>query len=131
MGLLNLFKKNHQPDDEEPKEKYWSLTTSEGEVIDPTWDEIEAAIRHATPAGSLFISLGYMNADLEIEVIQATSESDIYRLEALPPENSLEYGDIFVEDGLRYEEALKLFETFHKHQSVHGYRDWMVDKNRS
>lgn len=129
MSLFDFFKKSRPPEDEDEKEKYWSLTTSEGETIDPTWEQIEAGIKNATPEASLFVSLAYFNSGLEIEVIQATAENDIYRFEALPPEDSLEYGDIYVNDSLNYKEVVKLFERFHQNHSVTGYRGWLVEKN--
>lgn len=60
-----------------------------------------------------------MNAGLEVDTVQAVGDENGYRLEAL----SLE-GDIFVNDGLTYEETLKYFDEFYRLQKVVGYRSW-------
>lgn len=122
MGLFNFFKKNKQESKQEdagPQEKYWLLGTIENEVIDPTWEQIESAVINAKPEKSTFVTLAYMNAGLEVDTVQAVGDENGYRLEAL----SLE-GDIFVNDGLTYEETLKYFDEFYRLQKVVGYRSW-------
>lgn len=122
MGLFNFFKKNKQESKQEdagPHEKYWLLGTIENEVIDPTWEQIESAVINAKPEKSTFVTLAYMNAGLEVDTVQAVGDENGYRLEAL----SLE-GDIFVNDGLTYEETLKYFDEFYRLQKVVGYRGW-------
>lgn len=130
MGIFDMFKKKKEPDAVKPKEKYWSLSTSEGEIIDPSWDQIVDAVENATPEGTLFASLGYINAGYEIEIVQAVGEDGVYRFEALPPKDSLEYGDIYVNDGLTLNATLKLFEAFFVNRRVIGYRSWLVEKNQ-
>ena len=122
MGLFNFFKKNKQESKQEdagPQEKYWLLGTIENEVIDPTWEQIESAVINAKPEKSTFVTLAYMNAGLEVDTVQAVGDENGYRLEAL----SLD-GDIFVNDGLTYEETLKYFDEFYRLQKVVGYRSW-------
>lgn len=125
MGLFSFFKRNQQQQEEFSKDKYWSLTTNEGEVIEPTWEQVKMAIENATPDKSIFVSLGYIHSGLEIEIVQAIGDGNGYRFEALPSNEK-----IFVNDGLSYEETLKLFEDFFKHQRVAGFRSWPIEKLR-
>lgn len=123
MGLFSFFKKNQKQQEEFSKDRYWSLTTNEGEVIEPTWKQVNAAVKNATPDGSIFASLGYIHSGLEIEVIQVIGNDDGYRFEALPPN-----GEVFVNDGISYEETLKLFEDFFIHQRVAAFSSWPTEK---
>lgn len=123
MGLFRFLKRSQQQQEEFSKDTYWSLTTNEEEVIEPTWEQVKAAVENATPDRSIFASLGYIHSGLEIEVIQVIGDGNGYRLEALPPS-----GEIFVNDGISYEETLKLFEEFFKHQRVVGFRSWPTEK---
>lgn len=128
MSLFNIFKRIKRTEDSAPLKKYWSLTTMVSEVVDPSWQEVETAIKNAFPGETVFASLAQLNAGLEIELLQAAGDNDIYRVEAIPPRESLEHGDIFVNDGLTEEEVLEIFMTFFKHNSVAHYRDWTVEK---
>lgn len=123
MGLFRFLKRSQQQQEEFSKDKYWSLTTNEGEVIEPNWEQVTAAVRNATPDGSIFASLGCFYSGLEIEIIQVIGDGNGYRFEALPPN-----GKIFVNDGISYEETLKLFEEFFKHQRVVGFSSWPTEK---
>ncbi|MHA6252946.1 hypothetical protein [Oceanobacillus sp. CAU 1775] len=125
MGLFSFFKRSPQPQEEVSKESYWSLTTNEDEVIDPTWVQIKAAVQNATPDRTVFASLAYFHSDIEIEVVQVIGEDGWYRFEAVSPER---VGKRFVNDGISYEEAIKLFEEFFKYKRVVGYRSWPTEK---
>lgn len=126
MGLTSFFNRKKQSNDEGGKDKYWSLLTDEGEVVDPTWEQTKIAVKSATPTGSVFVTLGYLNSGLEIESIQAFSEGGLYRVEALPPKQ----GKIYVKDGFTHAEVLKLFESFYHDEKIIGYRDWQKEKNK-
>ena len=126
MGLTSFFNRSKQSNGESGKDRYWSLLTNEGEVVDPTWEQTKLAVKNATPTGNVFAKLGYQNSGLDIESIQAFSEAGLYRLEALPPKQ----GKIYVKDGLTHAEALKIFESFYHEKEVIGYRDWQTEKNK-
>ncbi|WP_020007081.1 hypothetical protein [Salinicoccus albus] len=126
IGLFDFFKKDAGPEDTASGEKYWSLTTNEGEVREPAWEQVEEAVQHAWPDEQIFASLGCMNADLEIEIIQVIGMDDgSYWIEALPPKGSYDYGKIFVNNtGLNYDDTIKRVKEFYDHQSVADYRSW-------
>lgn len=130
MGMFDFFKKS--PQQEEPiKETYWSLSTYEEKIIDPTWEQVKQAVDEAVPEKAVFASLGYFNSDNEIEVVQTRQLSEgtkEFLLEALPPDNSYDAGKVFINDGLSLDETLKLFEEFYKHKRVAGYRNWPTGK---
>ncbi|WP_411843032.1 hypothetical protein [Salinicoccus sp. HZC-1] len=128
MGLFNFFKKDREPLNEAPVEEYWSLTTNAKEITDPAWEQVEAAVKSALPEQDIFASLGYMNSGLEIEIIQVTGGEGIYRFEALPPEGSYDYGDIYINDRISYDEAIGFFKEFYENQRVVGYRSWETMK---
>ncbi len=121
MGLFNFFKKDKQ-DDAQPQERHWLLRTNDGEVIEPTWDEIESAVTNAKSEQSVFATLAYVNAGLEIDSVQTLGDDSGYRFEALSQD-----GDIYVNDGLSHEETLKYFEEFFNTEKVVGYRSWMKE----
>lgn len=126
MGLTSFFNRNKRSNDERGKDKYWSLLTNEGEVVDPTWEQTKLAVKNATPTGNVFAKLEYLNSGLDIESIQAFSEGGLYRVEALPPKQ----GKLYIKDGLTYAEALRIFESFYHDQEISGYRDWQREKNK-
>ncbi|AKG75179.1 hypothetical protein [Salinicoccus halodurans] len=129
MGLFDFFKKNDKQGETAPAEKYWLLADGDGKVMEPDWAQIEKAVKTAVsgPAGE-FIHLGYMNSGLEIESLQAVGEDGVYRVEALPSKGSYDYGRIYINDGVRYEDTLALFKEFHEHQRVVGFRSWDMRK---
>lgn len=128
IGFFDIFKKDKEPQDEVPEEKFWSLSTNEGEIIDPEWTQVEEAVKHAVPDDLVFASLGYMNSDLEIEIIQITGEDGVYRFEALPPMGSYDYGQIFINDGLSYDDTIKRVKEFYDYQRVVGFKSWEIQK---
>lgn len=128
MGLFDFLKKEPADRTEAPKDKYWSLTTAKGEVIDPIWEQIKEALADITHQELEFVSLGCIHADLEIEMIQAVDIGEGYRLEALPSESSSDYGKVFVNGGISYEELVNQFEEFHTNKKVMGFRSWPSEK---
>lgn len=122
MGLFDFFK-GKSNESEKPKEKYWSLTTILGEIEDPTIEEIETAVKQATPEQTIFATLTYNNSGLDIESVQAISEDGFYRFEALTTE-----GFMYVKRDLTYEETLELFTDYFKYQRVSGYRSWSTER---
>lgn len=123
MGMFRFFKGRNQQQEEDSKERYWSLTTDEKEIIGPTWEQIQFAVEKATPEGTIFASLGYMHSGLEIEIVQAVGDENGYRFEALVPDEK-----IYVKDGISQKETVKLFEHFFKYQRVAGYRSCPTEK---
>jgi|SRR5690625_2369625 len=123
MGLLDFFKREPKPQEKGSKDRYWSLTTYEGEVVNPTWEQIKMAVDQITTDGTRFASLGYLHSGLEIEIIQAVGDGERYRFEALPAD-----GKIYVNKDITYEETLKYFEDFYKYQRVAGFRSWPTEK---
>lgn len=128
MGLFDFFKKDNKQEKVTHNEKYWSLSTNADEVTDPSWEQVERAVKNAVPDRDMFASLGYINSGLEIESIQAVGEDGVYRLEALPPQSSYDYGKIFINDSISYAETVELFKEFYDHQRVIGYRSWETMK---
>ncbi|MDG5471424.1 hypothetical protein P6709_06670 [Jeotgalibacillus sp. ET6] len=126
MGIFDYFKKSSQQ--EKPaKEEYWSLSTNEEKIVNPTWEQVKQAVGEAVPEKALFASLGYYHSDSEIEVIQAiqlTQGINEFRLEALPPN----VGKIFINNGLSLDETVKFFEEFYKYKRVVGYENWPTEK---
>lgn len=131
MGLFDFFRKDKYQKQEEtvPAEKYWLLADGDGEVVDPDWPQVEKAVKVAAdgPAGE-FIRLSCLNSDLEIESLQALGEDGLYRVEALPPEGSYDYGKIYVNDGVVHEDVLALFKEFWEGERVVGFRSWHTRK---
>lgn len=131
MSFFDLFKrkqKYQKLEKVETKEKYWSLTTNEDTIIEPSWKQIQRAVEGATSDNSIFATLSYNDANIEIEAIQVMGAEDRYRVEVLPSETSDDYGKIYVKDGLAYNETLKLFEEFYNRQTVSNYENWTKEK---
>ena len=122
MGLFDFFKEKQPQQDEDSTEKYWSLSTYTGEVIDPTLEEIITAVQEVKPDKEIFATLTYNNSRLEIKSIQTIGDAKGYRFEALDS-NEI----IYVNDGLTYEETLQLFKDFHNYQRVVGFRSWPTE----
>lgn len=74
-------------------------------------EQIEAAIREAHPQSTLFATLPFNHAKIEIESVQAVGYEGVYRFEALTS-----HGIMHVKNDIDYEEILKLFEDFFKYQ---------------
>lgn len=122
MGLFSFFRKSRPQEKGLPKEKYWSLVTNEDEVIDPTWEQVVHAVKNAVPEGNMFAILAYNHSGLEIESIQVMSEDDWYRFEAVASEKK------YINDGIYYDETIRLFKDFYKYQRVYDYRSWSIIK---
>lgn len=123
MGLFNFFKRKPEPQEEEPKEKYWLLRTNEDDVVDPTWEQIVASVKNALPEEGLFATLAYNHSGLEIDTVQVSGDKaayhDYYYFEALS------IGGIrYAKHDVSYDETIKLFEDFFKNQIVVGYESW-------
>lgn len=122
MGIFDFFKgKSNKP--EETKEKYWSLTTIMEEILNPTNEQIENAVKNATPDQTSFATLAHKNSGHEIESVQAISEDGFYRFEALTKESL-----IYVKSDLTYKETLELFLHFFNYQRVSGVESWPSEK---
>ncbi|QKS72729.1 hypothetical protein FLK61_39640 [Paenalkalicoccus suaedae] len=130
MGIFDFLKKSFRQE-ESTKEKYWSLSTNEEEILDPTWEQVKQAVEEATPEKAVFASLGYLHSGNEIEVIQAiqlTEGKNGFRFEALPPGNSYDAGNAYIKNDLSLDETLKLFEEFYRSKKVLGYKNWLTEK---
>lgn len=122
MKLFDFFK-GKKEERKSTRDKYWSLTTNDGEVTDPSIEQIEQALMNATPNASLFATLAYNYSGFEIEAVQTISYDGVYRFEALTTN-----GKIYVKNDIDYDEAFKLFHQFYKHQRVFGFRSWPIEK---
>ena len=122
MGVFNFFKRKADQPEEEKKEKYWSLVTNEGEVLNPTLGQIETAVANATPDHTMFATLTYNHSGLEIDSVQAISQEGFYRFEALTAD-----GRMYVKNDLTYEETFELFTHFFNYQRVSGVKSWAVE----
>ena len=131
MGLFDFFRKDKNQRQEEtlPAEKYWLLAGGEGEIMEPDWPQVEQAVKTAADgsAGG-FICLSCLNSGLEIESLQAVGEDGLYRVEALPPEGSDDYGKIYVNDGVLYADVLAFLKEFWEEERVVGFRSWDTEK---
>lgn len=130
MGFLGFWKtsKPQQKQVKKPKVSFWSLTTDNMEILDPTWEQVIDAIDHATPEASTFASLRYLYSTCEIEIVQVVSEGQVYRVEALPPISSVDDGTIFVHTNCSYKETLELFKDFYEYQRVVDFRSWSTER---
>lgn len=122
MKLFDFFK-GKKEEREPTREKYWSLSTSDGEIVDPKIKQIEQAVKNATSNISLFATLAYNYSGLEIESVQTISNEGFYRFEALTTN-----GKMYVKNDIDYDEALELFKQFYKHQRVSRFKTWLVEK---
>ena len=123
MELFDFFKRETNPSEDEKKETYWSLTTILEEKIDPTMEEIETAVKNATPDQTIFATLTFNHSGLEIESVQAIGETGFYRFEALTTK-----GIMYVKSDLTYEETVELFREFFKNQGVAGVESWPTER---
>lgn len=121
MGLFDFFKGDEA--EETRTDRYWTLATIDGEIEDPTMEQIQQAVENATQKETLFATLAFLNSGLEIKSIQAISDQGLYRFEALTST-----GTMYVKNDIPYEETLELFEQFFKYQRVPGYKSWLVEK---
>lgn len=130
MGLFDFFKKNEDSKDDQPREEYWSLTTDEGEVTGPSWEQITEGIDKVVSGDSTFVSFGLINGGNDIEIVQAVygEESHTFHLEVLPPETSHDFGHIFINYDVSKEQMLDVFEEYYNHQRVTGFRNWRTRK---
>ena len=122
MGWFDFLKRKASKPEEGTKEKYWSLTTYEEEILDPTVEQIETAVKNATREKTIFATLSYVNSGLEIESVQAISENNFYRFEALTTD-----GILYIKNNITSEETLELFTHYYKYQRVSGFRSWPTD----
>ena len=122
MGLFDFLKRKPSKQEVVAEDKYWSLATSENEIVDPTVEQIETAVKNATPHQTIFATLTYNHSGLEIESIQAISEDGIYRFEALTTS-----GTIYVKNDVSYEETIDFFTHFFQYQRVSGFRSWPTE----
>jgi hypothetical protein len=118
-----IFFKGKNEEQPPTRNKYWSLTTNNGEINDPTLEQIETAIKNAHSNATLFATLAYNHSNLEIEAVQTVSYEGVYRVEALTS-----HGIMYVKNDIQYEETLKLFEDYFKYQRVSGFRSWPTEK---
>lgn len=117
--MFNFFKRKVEPLEDQAKDKYWLLRTAREETADPSFEQIEKAVKDATPHEAVFVTLDYKHSGLKIECIQAVSEEGVYRFEALTTE-----GYMFVRNNLTYNETLELFSHFYHYQRVLGVESW-------
>lgn len=124
MGLFDFFKRKKKDEEQKTtRDKYWSLITYDGEIENPTMEQIKEAVKNANRNVSLFATLAYNHSELEIDSVQAMREEGVYRFEALTSD-----GIIYVKNDISYEETLEYFEHFFKYQRVAGYKSWPSEK---
>lgn len=130
MGIFD-FLKNGEDDNEgqqKSQEPYTELSTGLDDFQNPTWSQVESAVKDVDEAEDSFATLSFQNSGLEIDTIQCIKAEEGYTIEALPAMDSENYGLIYHLDGLSYEDTLKRFEEFYEHQKVTGYKDFETAK---
>src|SRR5690625_3710527 len=109
MGLFGFLKNEDDKDDMEQKsqEPYTELSTGLDDFQNPTWSQVESAVKDVDDAEDSFATLSFQNSGLEIDTLQCIRAEEGYTLEAVPAMDSENYGLIYHLDGLSYEDTLK------------------------
>lgn len=130
MRLFGFLKNEENKDEtgQKSQEPYTELSTGLDDFQNPTWSQIESAVKDVDEAEDSFATLIFQNSGLEIDTLQCIKVEEGYILEALPAMDSKDYGLIYHLDGLSYEDTLKRFEEFYETQKVIGYKEFSKDK---
>ena len=129
MGIFDFLKQDDDKDDREQKseEAYSELSTGLDDYQNPTWSQVESALKDIVEEEDSFATLSFQNWGLELDTLQCIKDEKGYTIEALPAMESENYGLIYHLDGLSYEDTVKRFEEFYDTQKVTGYKEFSQD----
>jgi hypothetical protein len=129
MGIFDFLKQDDDKDDREYKseEPYSELSTGLDDYQNPTWPQVESALKDIIEEEDSFATLSFQNWGLEVDTLQCIKGEEGYTIEALPAKESANFGKIYHLDGLSYEETVKRFEEFYETQKVTGYKEFSED----
>lgn len=129
MGLFDFLKpeEDNNEADDKTQEPYSELSTGLDDFPNPSWGQVESAVRDVIEAEDSFATLGFYNRNLEVDSLQCIKFENGYTIEALPARKSEEFGKIYHLDGLSYEETIKYFEEFYETQEISGYKNFSED----
>lgn len=129
MGIFDFLKQDDDKDEIEQKseEAYSELSTGLDDYQNPTWSQVESALKDIVEEEDSFATLSFQNWGLELDTLQCIKDEKGYTIEALPAMESENYGLIYHLDGLSYEDTVKRFEEFYDTQKVTGYKEFSQD----
>lgn len=129
MGIFDFLKQDDDKDEIEQKseEAYSELSTGLDDYQNPTWSQVESALKDIVEEEDSFATLSFQNWGLELDTLQCIKDEEGYTIEALPAMESENYGLIYHLDGLSYEDTVKRFEEFYDTQKVTGYKEFSQD----
>ena len=129
MGIFDFLKQNDDKGDAEqkPQEPYTELSTGLDDFPNPTWGQVESALKDIIEEEDSFATLSHQNYELEVDTLQCIKFEEGYTIEALPAMESESFGMIYHLDGLSYEDTVKRFEEFYETQKVTGYKEFKKD----
>lgn len=130
MGIFDFLKQDNDKTGAEqpPQEPYTELSTGLDDYQNPTWPQVERAVKDIVEEEDSFATLSFNHYALEVDTIQCIKMEEGYTFEALPARDSKEHGLIYHLDGLSYEDVLKRFKEFYETQKVTGYKEFSKDK---
>lgn len=129
MGIFDFLKQDSKKNeaDQVTEDPYTELSTGLDDFQNPTWPQVERAVKDIVEEEDSFATLSFNHYGLEVDTIQCIKMDEVYTFEALPSRDSKEHGLIYHLDGLSYEEVLKRFEEFYETQKVTGYKEFSKD----
>ena len=129
MGIFDFLKQDDDKGEleQKPQEPYSELSTGLDDYQNPTWAEVESALKDIIEEEDSFATLSFHNWSLEVDTLQCIKGEEGYTIEALPAMESENFGLIYHLDGLSYEDTLKRFEEFYETQKVAGYKEFSQD----
>ncbi|CAD2070824.1 hypothetical protein [Jeotgalicoccus coquinae] len=129
MGIFDFLKQDDDNNEADDKslEPYTELSTGLDDYQNPTWGQVESAVKDVTEEEDSFATLAFHNRGLEVDTLQCIKFEEGYTIEALPAQESENFGMIYHLDGLSYEETVKRFEEFYETQKVSGYKNFSKD----
>lgn len=130
MGIFDFLKQDDDKGEAEQKseEAYSELSTGLDDYQNPTWSQVESALKDIVEEEDSFATLSFQNWGLEVDTLQCIKDEDGYTIEALPAKESENFGLIYHLDGLSYEDTVKRFEEFYDTQKVTGYKEFAKDR---
>ena len=129
MGIFDFLKQADDKGDVEQKtqEAYSELSTGLDDYQNPTWSQVESALKDIIDEEDSFATLSFHNWGLEVDTLQCIKDEKGYTIEALPAMETENFGKIYNLDGLSYEDTVKRFEEFYEKQKVTGYKEFSQD----
>ena len=129
MGIFDFLKHDDDKNeaDDRIEEPYTELSTGLDDFQNPSWAQVESAVKDVIEEDDSFATLSFQNYGLEIATLQCIKTEEGYTVEALPAQESDNFGMIYHLDGLSYEDTVKRFEEFYETKTVTGYKEFSKD----